>query len=159
MFLFIFMQHIATTEGIGKLNGCCNYCSLSTGSWMKLCFMVNPSGKIPVRRSVRRGSMPFRDLKSYLQNICCSLLDGFARKKIKVGHALGEKLSRLVERHWLDEASDRPDCIVCSDCSINGGRRQTKFRCRQCCVGLCVAPCNEIYHTRKLFKQCHFDRL
>ncbi|ESO85512.1 hypothetical protein LOTGIDRAFT_154999 [Lottia gigantea] len=31
MFQYIFKEHVATTEGLEKLNGCCNYCSLSSG--------------------------------------------------------------------------------------------------------------------------------
>ncbi len=61
-------------------------------------------------------------------------------------------LSELTERHWLRVADDQPDCIVCSDRARSKGRRQTKYRCSQCGVGLCAVPCNERYHTLKNYK-------
>ncbi|XP_014669491.1 PREDICTED: LOW QUALITY PROTEIN: piggyBac transposable element-derived protein 4-like [Priapulus caudatus] len=87
-----------------------------------------------------------------------ALLEGHRKKEFRVGRPAREMLQRLVERHWLDEVQDRPDCVVCADRSRSGGRRQTKYRCRQCGAGLCVLPCNERYHTLQHYKQCHLDR-
>ncbi len=69
--------------------------------------------------------------------------------------SIGELL--LSERHWRRVADDRPDCVVCSDRAFSKGRRQTKYRCGQCGVGLCAVPCNEMYHTLKNYKLCHLD--
>jgi hypothetical protein len=99
-------------------------------------------------------------LKEYIKLICIELLEGYAKKERKVGKPTNRGVlpQRLTERHWLDEADDRPDCVVCSDRSRPKGRRQTKFRCRVCDIGLCAIPCNERYHTHLDYKQCHLDR-
>ena len=103
---------------------------------------------------------PTKPLKVFIQDICIGLLEGYAKKDSKVGRpsSVRDMPQRLTERHWLDEVVERPDCVVCSDRSRPGGRRQTRFRCRQCSVALCAVPCNERFHTLKHYKQCHLDR-
>ncbi|GBO11269.1 PiggyBac transposable element-derived protein 4 [Araneus ventricosus] len=63
---------------------------------------------------------------------------------------------RLTGRHfpsYVDESEPRKKsrkCVVCSlKINENGKRvrRESRFECKNCNVGLCVAPCFEIYHT------------
>lgn len=105
---------------------------------------------------------PHKALKAYIQDIIDALLAEHTKKESTKGgrpsRAGGVMPQRLTERHWLCETEERPDCVVCSDRSRTKGRRQTKYRCRQCGVGLCPVPCNERYHTLKNYKCCHLDR-
>lgn len=43
-------------------------------------------------------------------------------------------------------AKQRPvkRCVVCSKKKI---RRETRYMCRDCSVGLCIIPCFKIFHT------------
>lgn len=106
---------------------------------------------------------PHKPLKAFIQDIITDLLEGYSKKERNKGGRPskqgGEIPQRVTERHWLRKTSEHPDCVVCSDRTRPKGRRQTKFRCSQCGVGLCAVPCNERYHTLKNFKQCHLDRL
>ena len=99
---------------------------------------------------------PHKSLKAFIQDITNELLSGYAKRESGKGGRPsaeeGEMPPRLTERHWLCEAGGRPDCVVCSDRSRPKGRKQTKYRCRQCGVGLCPVPCNERYHTLKEYK-------
>ncbi|XP_062404862.1 zinc finger protein 493-like isoform X3 [Sardina pilchardus] len=86
--------------------------------------------------------------------------EGYSWKESNKGRkssSLEDLPQRLTERHFLYKADDHPDCVVCSDRTRPKGRRQTKYRCRQCGVGVCVVPCNERYHTKKHYKKCHLD--
>ena len=76
------------------------------------------------------------ELKNFIKEICVSLLKGYGKPQARPGGPiLGEIPLCLVERHWLDPTDgERPNCIVCSDTSIQGGRKQTQYRCRQCGV-------------------------
>ncbi|GBM08941.1 PiggyBac transposable element-derived protein 4 [Araneus ventricosus] len=67
-----------------------------------------------------------------------------------------ENVVRLTGRHfpsYVDESESRKKsrkCVVCSlKINENGKRvrRESRFECKSCNVGLCVAPCFEIYHT------------
>ncbi|GBL75918.1 PiggyBac transposable element-derived protein 4 [Araneus ventricosus] len=67
-----------------------------------------------------------------------------------------ENVVRLTGRHfpfYVDESESRKKsrkCVVCSlKINENGKRvrRESRFECKNCNVGLCVAPCFEIYHT------------
>ncbi|GBM40530.1 PiggyBac transposable element-derived protein 4 [Araneus ventricosus] len=67
-----------------------------------------------------------------------------------------ENVVRLTGRHfpsYVDESESRKKsrkCVVCSlKMNENGKRvrRESRFECKNCDVGLCVAPCFEIYHT------------
>jgi len=44
-------------------------------------------------------------------------------------------------------------CIVCSSQTENGKkvRKETRYQCVECDVGLCAAPCFEVYHTNRHF--------
>ncbi|XP_023290186.1 piggyBac transposable element-derived protein 4 [Orussus abietinus] len=65
-----------------------------------------------------------------------------------------ENLMRFKERHfpapYNSNKTKRENplrrCIVCSK---NNKRCSTRYYCKQCNVGLCVAPCFEIYHTKE----------
>ena len=63
--------------------------------------------------------------------------------------------SRLTERHFLkaipptDKKSNLTKrCVVCYNKKI---RKETRYYCKDCDVGLCVDSCSEIYHTKKEF--------
>ncbi|GBO20913.1 PiggyBac transposable element-derived protein 4 [Araneus ventricosus] len=67
-----------------------------------------------------------------------------------------ENVVRLTGRHfpsYVDESESRKKSRKCAVCSLkineNGKRvrRESRFQCKNCNVGLCVAPCFEIYHT------------
>ncbi|XP_063041039.1 piggyBac transposable element-derived protein 4-like [Engraulis encrasicolus] len=104
---------------------------------------------------------PQKTMKAFVEDIVTGLLEGWSKKEGNKGGRPsvdgGEMPRRLTERHFLRNADDRPDCVVCSDRTRPKGRHQTKYRCIQCGVGLCAVPCNERYHTLKNFKQCHLD--
>ncbi|XP_064609115.1 piggyBac transposable element-derived protein 4-like [Liolophura sinensis] len=98
------------------------------------------------------------DLKSFIMEVCTSLLEGYGKRdSVRPGRPItGDKPQRLVERHWLEPTGKaRPQCVVCCDTSIPGGKKQTHFRCRQCGVALCAYPYNERYHTQLNYKLCH----
>ncbi|KAI2645906.1 PiggyBac transposable element-derived protein 4 [Labeo rohita] len=90
---------------------------------------------------------PHKPLKAFIQDIITALLEGYSKRESKKpGRPSvegGEMPQRLTERHWLCVADERPDCVVCSDRTRSKGRRQTKYRCSQCGVGLRAVPCNE----------------
>ncbi len=109
---------------------------------------------------------PPKPLKAFVQDIITALLEGYSKRESKKkqeglqwreGEGGGGMPQRLTEHHWLHVADDRPDCAVCSDCARSKGRRQTKYRCSQCWVGLCTVPCNKRYHTLKHYKLCNLD--
>nr|XP_055037155.1 piggyBac transposable element-derived protein 4-like [Misgurnus anguillicaudatus] len=103
---------------------------------------------------------PHKPLKVFVQDVITALLEGFSRTESNKGRkssSLGDLPQRLTERHFICQADGKPDCVVCSDRTRPKGRRQTKYMCRQCGVGLCVVPCNERYHTMKHYKKCHLD--
>ncbi|XP_040203816.1 piggyBac transposable element-derived protein 4-like [Rana temporaria] len=68
---------------------------------------------------------------------------------------------RLTGRHFMDyipptEKKSAPTrmCVVC--CSKRDGsgkkiRKETRFHCPDCDVGLCAVPCFKIYHTRDVY--------
>lgn len=96
-----------------------------------------------------------KSLKAYIQEIITQLLAFHsAGEKSRPGRpSAAEHPLRLSERHWLYKVTSRPDCVVCSDRSRPGGRHQTRYRCRQCGVALCVVPCHERYHTVQDYKR------
>lgn len=58
---------------------------------------------------------------------------------------------RLTARHFPDivpptslKKNALRKCIVCSRKKI---RRESRYQCTECDVGLCVQPCFKIYHT------------
>jgi hypothetical protein len=69
-----------------------------------------------------------------------------------------ENVVRLTGRHFPTHVPDnglrrRNPCRKCVVCFLktnaNGKRvrRETRFECEECNVGLCVVPCFKIYHT------------
>lgn len=73
-----------------------------------------------------------------------------------------ENVFRLQERHFPSfvtsavskKAYPVRKCVVChSKCMDNGKRvrRESRYECTECNVGLCVVPCFEMYHTRETF--------
>ena len=74
-------------------------------------------------------------LKKFIQEICISLLEGYNRPADpRPGRTMIEdRPQRLTERHFPTAIEEgRPDCTVCSDQSVKGGRKQTQQKCRQC---------------------------
>ncbi|GFX13621.1 piggyBac transposable element-derived protein 4 [Trichonephila clavipes] len=65
---------------------------------------------------------------------------------------------RLTERHFLEviapsEKKLRParKCYVCSLKKNDNGKRirkETRYFCPDCDVGLCLTPCFKLYHTK-----------
>ena len=72
-----------------------------------------------------------------------------------------QNIIRLSERHFpskvpatYKKANRQRVCIVCSKKKDNNGkkiRRESRFQCLECGVGLCVDPCFKICHTIKNF--------
>ena len=59
---------------------------------------------------------------------------------------IGDTPQRLPERHFPTAIEEgKPDCIVCSDRSVNGGRKQTQQKFRQCDLPMHAVPCFERY--------------
>ena len=65
---------------------------------------------------------------------------------------------RLVGRHFPAYADDNSEkglkkksrrCVVCT--KRGNKRKETRFICPECDVGLCAAPCFRDYHTKKLY--------
>lgn len=63
------------------------------------------------------------------------------------------KVSRLLERHFPDiippttKAKPTKRCVVCT---TSNNRKESRYWCEECGVGLCPAPCFRIYHTNDL---------
>lgn len=73
-----------------------------------------------------------------------------------------ENISRLTGRHFPTyvESSNSAKkyhvrkCVVCASKINDNGKRvrkETRFQCEDCNVGLCAAPCFKIYHTHQIF--------
>ena len=79
---------------------------------------------------------------------------GSSRKR---GRQSTSNLARLAGRHVpsfiqpneMKENSSRR----CKVCSKNTFRKESRYQCKECDVGLCVAPCFEYYHTKKDFSK------
>ena len=71
-------------------------------------------------------------------------------KNINYNHrADNNNPSRLIERHfpsaYVPVGKNRNRrCVVCT---ANDKRRESRYECKNCNVGLCVDPCFKIYHT------------
>jgi len=66
---------------------------------------------------------------------------------------LAEKPLRLIGRHFPEycpptEKKARP-LRVCAQCRKNKIRKESSYWCRDCNVGLCVAPCFRDWHTKE----------
>ena len=73
-------------------------------------------------------------------------------------HRPSENVTRLTERHFPSFVSNSKSsrthpvrkCVVCATKVNENGkriRRESRFECEECNVGLCAAPCFKIYHT------------
>ena len=71
-----------------------------------------------------------------------------------------ENVTRLTGRHfpsYVENSTTKSksrECAVCSQKKNDNGkriRRQTRFQCDECNVGLCAVPCFKIYHTYVVF--------
>ena len=45
----------------------------------------------------------------------------------------------------------KKDCRRCVLCSRHGKRKETRFTCSDCDVGLCDVPCFKEFHTKKQY--------
>ncbi|KAF8763526.1 PiggyBac transposable element-derived protein like [Argiope bruennichi] len=70
-----------------------------------------------------------------------------------VGRLTGRHFPSLVAPTENKKYSARRCVVCCSKTNANGKRvrRETRFECVICKVGLCAAPCFEIYHTQSVF--------
>ncbi|GFN74794.1 PiggyBac transposable element-derived protein 4 [Plakobranchus ocellatus] len=68
-------------------------------------------------------------------------------------------LFRLTARHFLQSIPPKPgakkqrpqrDCVVCTK---PGNRKQSRYECPSCDVGLHLEPCFKLYHTQKDYKR------
>ena len=61
---------------------------------------------------------------------------------------------RLIERHFISQVPSTPGKPRaerrCIHCVKLGTRRDTRFWCRRCGVGLCLSNCFEVYRTKRL---------
>ncbi|XP_054291012.1 protein bric-a-brac 2-like isoform X3 [Macrosteles quadrilineatus] len=67
---------------------------------------------------------------------------------------------RLMGRHFpqyvtsasVNKKNPQRQCIVCGKTSLQQQRRkESRFMCGPCNVGLCLVPCFEIYHTQPIY--------
>lgn len=80
---------------------------------------------------------------------------------LKRGRPSDTSLQRLTARHFVSYIPPTPGkelptrrCVVC--CKARGGvdkkvRKETRYWCKDCGVGLCAIPCFEVYHTKAQF--------
>ncbi|CAK9816234.1 PiggyBac transposable element-derived protein 4 [Anthophora plagiata] len=71
-------------------------------------------------------------------------------KGINYNHRAGNNNpSRLIERHFPSVYGPAGKNRVrrCVVCTANDKRRESRYECKSCNVGLCVDPCFKIYHT------------
>ena len=79
-------------------------------------------------------------------------------KYLRISNTYQEKRNtddplRLIERHFQStyfnpsaiKKNQTRKCVVCTKHKI---RRESRYECKKCDVGLCVDPCFEIYHTQ-----------
>ncbi|XP_046679535.1 uncharacterized protein LOC124366956 isoform X3 [Homalodisca vitripennis] len=64
-----------------------------------------------------------------------------------------EDILRLIQRHFPEyvpptekKAGPSRRCIVCSKRNV---RRESRYQCSDCDIGLCAAPCFKVFHTEK----------
>ena len=66
---------------------------------------------------------------------------------------LAAKPSRLIGRHFPDycppTASKQRPLRNCAQCRKNNKRKESSYWCKDCEVGLCVAPCFRDWHTKE----------
>ena len=94
--------------------------------------------------NVKLTSLKFR------QAVIRGLLEGWDRDQTRRGRRSTRKNlpARLTDRgHFPGRAAGYPDCIVCSDRSKKGGRKQTQICCTKCDRPMCAVPYFARYHT------------
>ena len=75
----------------------------------------------------------------------------------KHGRPSSSNIVRLTERHFPSFIG--PNDIKenfsrrCNACSKNGIRKESRYECKECNVGLCAAPCFGYYHTKRDFSK------
>ncbi|XP_060862212.1 piggyBac transposable element-derived protein 4-like [Metopolophium dirhodum] len=74
-------------------------------------------------------------------------------KSPKLYRKKDDELLQGKKKHFLSEVQStaqgkfaRRRCVICS---INKKRKDTKYFCKECKVGLCAVPCFELYHKNK----------
>jgi hypothetical protein len=84
-----------------------------------------------------------------------ALFEQFANKRGLPGRQAAENIPRLKERHFIHKvppsrkkAAAQRRCVVCTR---HRRKKDTRFCCLQCNVGLCVEECFEAYHTKLNF--------
>jgi hypothetical protein len=97
------------------------------------------------------------DQLAFRVNLVEALFHQFAETERKVpGHRAGENtILRLWERHFIHKVSPsgkksapQRRCVVCTK---HGRKKDSRYCCLQCDVGLCVDECCEAYHTKLNF--------
>jgi len=74
------------------------------------------------------------------------------KKKMNISDRLN-----IDQRHFPEYIGDsstkkqRRQCYVCSNKAEGKKRKDTFYQCKECDVGLCAAPCFNIYHTKNIF--------
>ena len=98
--------------------------------------------------------------RRYTSKLRCKLISGLlngfsSNSSSRVGRPSLERPGRLTERHFPVHnpnktkagKQSRPDCIVCCNRNVAGGRRQTDFLCEQCNQPMHPDICFKRYHT------------
>lgn len=66
-------------------------------------------------------------------------------------NSISTNSARLIERHFptLYTSEGKNKVRRCAVCSKNNRRRESRYECKECNVGLCICPCFKIFHTVK----------
>jgi len=99
--------------------------------------------------------------KTYTKLIIVTEIYHSDRNIKKAGRPRSSGILRLTERHFPSFVPPTPKketptryCAVCCAKRDSKGKRKRKeshYMCNSCNVGLCAAPCFEIYHTKENF--------
>ncbi|CAK9816642.1 PiggyBac transposable element-derived protein 4 [Anthophora quadrimaculata] len=109
-----------------------------------LCIDIGEVFNSIISLNVNSGPALIRDiLRKYPQN----------RKMARGGKRMSEDLPfRLIDRHFISKCDNRADvgpsrrkCVVCTN---NKRRRETRYKCKKCDVGLCIDQCFKVFHTQ-----------
>jgi hypothetical protein len=94
------------------------------------------------------------DQLAFRVNLVEALFERFADRERKVTgrRAQENTIPRLLERHFINKvpptgkkALPQRRCVVCSS---HGRKKDTRYCCLKCDVGLCLEDCFEAYHTK-----------
>ena len=106
---------------------------------------------------LRKKQLPNIENYSFHMNLVECIVEKFhvtAPRSAKRQKLQGDCPLRLTARHFPDlvpstsKKSASRKCMVCSKKKV---RRETRYQCNECDVGLCVQPCFRIYHTADKF--------